>query len=302
MRGFLSLLLLLLVPPAGVRNADRAVIVSPGDTCPSSDAIARHLQQLGALELLPQLGTALVRVEGPSLHLTFRDHQGDPLGNRVVTATADCEARAALAAAVIAAFVGEWAPQAPPVSAPAVKVEKNVPSKPRWQSDLGAMMSAVHDGDEGGFAIGVRADLGRGPWLASALVEGSSERERPLRSDQGGSGQGAYRFVRAGLGLGVRTLASRIFWDASLLPMVDRLSLVGKQLAASRTVTRWGLAVAGQTRLGWNGPHVRPFLFVGASYRAPGERMTLENRPAVKVSLSPFNVEAGLGIAFAISP
>jgi hypothetical protein len=159
------------------------------------------------------------------------------------------------------------------------------------------LLAAVHDGDEGGLGLGARADLGRGPWLLSALVEGSSERAQTL-----GAGQGAYRFLRAGIGFGVRTLGPQVFWDATLLPMIDRLSLAGKELAANRTVTSWGFAVAGRTRLGWSGGRLRPFLFLAASYRVPGERMTLENRPGVKVPLSATNVEAGLGISLRISP
>jgi hypothetical protein len=290
---------LALVTAAWVRNADGAVVVSPTDGCPSSAAIAAHLQHLGALDLLVQLGDAEVRVEAPSLHLTFRDRQGEPLGERVVTATTDCEARAALAAAVIAAFAGEWAQTA--LAAPASKppARAATPASPRqpWQADLGALIAAVHDGDEGGYDLGVRADLGRGPWLLSALVEGSSERAQAL-----GSGQGAYRFLRAGVGLGVRTLGLHIFWDVTLLPMIDRLSLAGKDLAANRTVASWGFAVAGQTRLGWNRWRLRPFLFLAASYRVPGERMTLENRPGVKVPLSAINVEAGVGISLRLSP
>jgi hypothetical protein len=298
MRRSLSFLALALVAASWPRNARGAVSVSPADGCPSSDAIALHLERLGARDLLAQLGNAEVRVVEPSLHLTFRDRQGDSLGTRAVTATADCEARAALAAAVIAAFVGQWAQTAvaPPAAAATAKAETRAPVGQPWHGEFGAMVFAVHDGEEGGLGLGVRADLGRGPWLVSALFEGSSEREQSL-----GAGQGGYRFLRAGLGLGVRKLWSRIFWDATLVPMVDRLSLAGKHLALNQTVTSWGFAVAGQTRLGWRGWRWWPFLFAGASYRAPGERMTLVES-TVKVPLSAINVEAGFGVSLRISP
>jgi hypothetical protein len=299
MRHSLLFLVLALVIAAGVRNAAASVVVLPRDECPSSDAIASRLEHLGALDLLAQLGAAEVRVEAPSLRLSFRDRRGDPLGARVVTATSDCEARAALAAAVIAAFVGEWTQTAlaPAPEKATAKAETGASPGKRWQADLGALIAAVHDGDEGGYGLGVRADLGHGLWLLSALVENSSERARTL-----GAGQGAYRFLRASIGLGVRTLGPHVFWDATLLPMIDRLSLAGKELAANRTVTRWGFVVAGQTRLGWSGGRLRPFLFLAASYRIPGERMTLENRPGVKVPLSATNVEAGVGISLRIFP
>jgi hypothetical protein len=299
MRRCCSLLVVALLTAAWGRSTSGAVTVSPDDGCPSSAAIATHLERLGALELLSQLGAAEVRVEEPSLRLTFRDQRGDPLGTRAVTAPADCEARAALAAVVMAAFAGEWAQTAlaVPASPPPARTEMAAPAGPPWQSELSALCFGLHDGDVGGFGMGARVDLGRGPWRVSALAEGSSEREQTL-----GSGRGAYRFLRAGLGLGIGKPGARIFWDATLLPMVDRLSLAGKDLEASRSVTSWGFAVALQTRLGWGGWRLRPFLFAAASCRIPGERMTLEDRPAVKVPLSAINVEAGLGAAFRISP
>jgi hypothetical protein len=300
MRRSLSFLVLALLMAAWVRNAAGAVAVLPDDGCPSSDAIAANLQRLGALELLSQLGATEVRVKEPSLHLYFRDRQGEALGTRVVMAPAGCEARAALAAAVIATFAGEWSKTelAPPASTAAATGATRAPPKPPWQSELGALFFAVHDGDEGGLGLGMRADLGRGVWLVSALFEGSSEREQPLGS---AAGRGGSRFLRAGVGLGVRKQGSRVFWDATLVPMVDRLALAGKDLKTTYTVTSWGFAVAGQTRLGWVVWRLRPFLYLEASYRIPGERMTLEDWP-VKVPLSAVNVEAGLGISFQISP
>ena len=297
MRRSLSFFVLVLVTAAWVRDAVGAVTVSPGAGCPSSDAIVAHLERLGARSLFSQLGDAEVRIEEPSLRVQFRDRRGEPLGARVVTATTDCESRAALAAAVIAAFAGEWAQTA--LAAPAAPPARpaTAPATPPWRSEVGAMAFAVHDGDEGGFGLGMRADLGRGPWLLSVLAEGSLAREQPL-----GSGHGAYRFLRAGLGLGVRRLWSRVFWDATLLPMVDRLALAGQDLGDNRTVTSWGFAMAGQTRIGWGGWRVRPFLFAGASYRVPGEWMTLEDRPEVRVPLSAVNGEVGLGLSVASTP
>jgi hypothetical protein len=296
MRRIVLVLVLATAIGAWQGSAAAAVSVVPDTGCPASAAIDARLDRLGALGLLSQLGSAEVRVEEPTLHVYFRDRRGDSLGARVVTATADCEARAALAAAVIAAFAGEWAQTAlaPRASAPAVKLEAKTSRAQPWQGEVGVLAFAIYDGDEDGLGLGVRADLGRGPWLASLLVEGTFEREQPL-----GSGRGAYRFLRAGLGLGARKQWSGVFWDVTLVPMVDRLSLAGKDLLTNQDAASWGFAIAGQTRLGFGGWRLRPFLFTEASYRIPGERMTLDDRP-VKVPLSALNIEAGLGISFRI--
>jgi hypothetical protein len=295
MRRLLLIIITALAGAAWVSSASAAVTVLPDDACPSGEAVATHLQRLGALALVSELGTAEVHIEEPSLRLHFRDRRGDALGDRVVTAPADCDARAALAAAVIAAFAGEWTRTAIPPAGAAATAKAAPPSLP-WRSELAVAGGALHDGDTGGFGLGVRVDLGRGAWLAGVQVEASSERERAL-----GPGQGGYRFVRAGLGLGVRQAWSRLFWDVTLVPMVDRLSLVGKNHLANLTVTTWGFALAGQTRLGWAFGRVRPFLFMAASYRIPRERMTLLDRPD-NVLLSAVNLEAGLGICLGISP
>ena len=303
-----------------------AVSVFPGDGCPAREAIDTNLERLGALALLAQLGTAEVRVQEPSLHVSFLDRRGGSLGVRVVTVTSDCGTRAALAAAVIATFVGEWAqtkladavstPAAPPTANPATaaaaqaeanRIQQGQPAakKPAaaqpialagrtWQAELGAVAFGIHDGDAGGLGFGVRANVNRGAYMASALVEGSLDREQPL-----GAGQGAYRFLRAGLGLGVRGQWPRVFWDTTVVPMVERLSLQGRNVIAPKDATDWGFVLAGHSSLGWNGPRFRPFLFVGASYSIPGQRMTLTGTD-VRVPLSSVNVEAGLGVSLRI--
>jgi hypothetical protein len=301
----------LLVMTLLARGASAAVSVVPSDGCPASAAIDVSLDRLGVLALLAQAGTAEVRVEEPLLHVSFRDRRGEPLGTRVVAATADCAERAALAAAVIAAFAGDWAQAEtarPPVApagpatdrseaavAAAVAAPSARPARP-WQAELGVMAFGVYDGDVVGAGLGGRGDLGRGAWLGTALVEISSEREQVL-----GQGRGGYRFVRAGLGLGLRHRWSRVAWDATLLPMVARLSLQGKDLAETESATAWEVVVAGQTRLFWELGRLRPFLFLGASYDMPTQRMTLRDGSA-RVGLSPINYEGGLGISVRILP
>ena len=332
MRRSLVLWVLALVTSALARNAVAEVIVFPGDGCPTSDAIDANLERLGALVPLAQLGTAEIRVQEPSLHVLFRDRHGEALGVRVVTATSDCGTRAALAAAVIAAFIGDWAqtkfadavsppklppstlppstnasakaasrPMVPPArqSEPGAKTmtaaQPHQPTRPTWQAELGAMVFGIHDGDVAGFGFGMRADLNRDAYVVTALVEGSADREQPL-----GSGQGAYRFLRAGLGLGVRQQGARVFWDATLVPTLERLSLQGRNLEDGREAADWDFVLSGHTRIGWNGQRLRPFLFVGASYSTPNQRMTLTDG-GNPVPISSLNVEAGLGISLRIS-
>jgi hypothetical protein len=164
-----------------------------------------------------------------------------------------------------------------------------------WQAELGVVAFGIHDGNAGGLGFGVRANLNRGAYMASALVEGSLDREQPL-----GDGQGEYRSLRAGLGLGVRWLWPRVFWDTTVVPMVERLSLQGRNVIAPKDATDWGFVLAGHSSLGWNGPRFRPFLFVGASYSIPGQRMTLTDGNVKPVPLSSVNVEAGLGVSLRI--
>jgi hypothetical protein len=85
-----------------------AISVTPADGCPAAAAIADELGRLGALAALAQVGTAEVEAGQPQLHIVIRDRQGIVLGSRTVEAPADCSARAALAAVLIAAWTGDW--------------------------------------------------------------------------------------------------------------------------------------------------------------------------------------------------
>jgi hypothetical protein len=278
-------------------DAMAAVTVSPEDGCPSGEAITTNLDRLGALSALNQLGGAQVTVQGSALHVSFRDYFGEPLGARTVMASEDCAERATLAAAVIATCAGDWARTklAEPAPVPVATPESRA-ARP-WQAELGALAFGVHDGDEGTFGLGGRADVGLGPWMATAIGEASWSRERSV-----GTGQGSYRFIRAGLGPGIRSQGDRLFWDAALLAMVERLALEGKNLTPPNTASDWDMVVAISSRLGWNGRRVRPFVFLEASYSTPQQNMLPTGRADRRVSLSQFNVEAGLGISFAFLP
>lgn len=297
--------------------ARAAVRVVPDSGCPAGSAIDENLERVGALALLARLGGAEVRVEEPSLmHVSLRDSLGAPIGARTVPAAIDCGDRAVLAAAVIAAFAGEWAqteigpttPATPPTTSSAsahgdtVTVAGKPPTagaaggKPPWQGELGLAAFGLYDGDAGGWGLGGRLDVGRDGWGLTALAEGSSERAQPL-----GQGQGAYRLLRAGVGLAIRHRWARVWTDGTLVPMVARLSLRGKDLTMAEEQTAWQFVAAAQARLGWNGRRLHPFLFLGASYDTPAQRMVLRDGTS-RVPLSRANLEAGVGISFGIWP
>lgn len=292
--------------------AQATVTVIPDQGCPAGAAIDDQLERLGARELLSKGGGEAieVRVAEGSLHVSFHDDQGQAIGARVVSATNDCGERAALAAAVIAAFAGDWRQSEPPSpgfaapprpAGPAKAVTVVAATAPAaeaapWRAELGVAAFGLHDGDAGGFGVGGRLDLWRGLWALTALGEGSSERAQAL-----GPGQGAYRFVRAGVGLTARRRWSRVSADATLVPMVGRLALRGKDLATTEEKTDWEFVAGAQARLAWDAGRLRPFLFAGASYDTPAQRMVLRDGSA-RVPLSRVNVEGGLGIAFGILP
>jgi hypothetical protein len=292
----LTLAVLVFVEEASARG------VSPADGCPAGSAVEANLARLGVLDVLSRLGTAEIQGQGTELRIWFRDHQDKSLGVRVVDAAGDCATRAALATAVISAFAGEWAPTALAARGESGEPKRSSPgptaasAQRRWHAELGAMAFGIHDGDVAGLGFGGRVDVGFGVGLATVLFEHSGERRQGL-----GTGRGAYRFTRAGVGGGVHQQWPRWFWDATLAPMLTRLSLEGVDLLRPRSTTEWQLALAAQARLGARVRWLRPFVFVGASYAVPAQQMTLADRD-VKVSLSPVNFQAGLGLAVGLLP
>jgi len=294
--------LLILVLAVGFADQASALGVLPAEGCPAGRAVEANLEHLGVLEILSQLGTAEIQVERTELHIAFRDPGGKFLGERVVDAAVDCATRASLAAAVISAFAGEWTPTAlaaPVVSAEPATVSRtsSAPATPRrWHAELGAQAFGIHDGDVASWGFGGRADLGLGMGLLTLLFEHTGDRQQTL-----GTGKGAYSFTRAGLGIGVHRQGSQAFWDATVMPMLVRLSLEGVGLLSPRQTTDWQLALAAQARVGARVQWMRPFLFVGASYAVPPQQMGLSDRDA-KVPLSSVEVQAGLGVSLGIVP
>jgi hypothetical protein len=282
-----------------------AVSVLPDRDCPASLDVEARLEQLGELSALARLGSAEIAVDEPALRVSFRDTRGEPLGVRVVTAGPDCQARVVLAAAVIAAFAGEWTKtelaEPPAANSRAGAGSPTALPQPRnatpWQAELGAMAFGVRDSDSGTFGLAGRADLGRGALRAAVLVEGTWPRQRPL-----GAGQGDYRFLRAGLGPGLRLgQGTRWFWDLAALALVEHLTLQGIDLAPGRSASDLDFAFYGAMRLGWNGRRLRPFVFLATSYSVPPRTISATGFGPT-VPLSQINAEAGLGIAWGILP
>src|SRR5664279_4570498 len=85
-----------------------SITVAPPATCPVQAAVAAEVERLGARRTLEQVGDAEVTVAGDNLRILIRDGSGAVLGSRTVAAPVDCDARAEVAAVLIAAWTGEW--------------------------------------------------------------------------------------------------------------------------------------------------------------------------------------------------
>jgi hypothetical protein len=322
MRLLAALLITLPLVTALSTPALAGIGVFPDRGCPASAAIEATLERLGALRRLGQLGSAEVRLEETRMLISFRDRGGEYLGLRVVDAGSDCEARASLAAAVIAAFAGEWSetqladPSRPaqpetdseeeaeaspdpatakPVESASQTASAPLPSLP-FGSELGVVGLGMHDGNATALGAGGRLDFTVGPWVFTGLVEASTERSREL-----GSGEAAYASQRGGLGIGLRQEGASLFWDLSLMPMIERLSLSGRNVDAGRSTSAWDFALGGDVRFGWRGRRWRPFLLLGASTTIPPQRMALSESD-LWVTVSAFNARVGLGISYVMAP
>ena len=84
------------------------IMVAPQAACPAQAAVAAVVERLGARQTLEQVGDAEVTVEGDNLRILIRDGSGAALGSRTVAAPVNCQARAEVAAVLIAAWTGEW--------------------------------------------------------------------------------------------------------------------------------------------------------------------------------------------------
>jgi hypothetical protein len=274
-----------------------AATLGAGNTCPSNDAVRGELDRLGALPTVENMGSVEVQVREPTLRIVLRDKEGRLLGTRDMTVTADCGERATLAAATIAAWSGSWAgtvlgEPAPAPLPPATGTDAQQPPSRRWALAAGAFGFGVHDGDRSAAGLGVAGDAAAGPLVLAAFFDGNTERERPL-----GPGRAGYRSVRGGVGVGVRTSGTRrLFLEATLSPVVSRVSLQGKDLETNNQVSEWNVGLSARVRAGWRTTHVTPHLFFDLSRDFLRRRATLDDRPD-SLSLSATNAALGVGIA-----
>ena len=99
-KGSLALILAVVALPAGSTAATR---VSSDSNCPSSDAISQRL--LGLLAAGgPATASARVRGEAASMRIEVST-PGEPIRERTVTASGDCDALAEMAALIIASWL-----------------------------------------------------------------------------------------------------------------------------------------------------------------------------------------------------
>jgi len=360
----------------------QAAAGGPQASCPSGEAVAAELARLGTSAAVAKVGTPEVTVDRKRMRVSLRGQDGLITGVREVTAPADCQERAAVAATLISAWVGAWAtggfpevdrprfaaliggerlsgtalgaapqqaastPPSPPPSAtpepfgaaptvirprppvlavspaaapslapPAVATRAQAePAPPPLAAaqptviaatakpasrgsalglELAGFASATYDGDAAALGGGVEVGLLLPDWLSLAtMFETTAVRER--RFD---SAVAAYRAYRLGPGLGARRRWTLVFGEVSVFPEVMLLKVDGRNLAESRSVTTWGAAGDLRGRLGIPVGRFCPFLYAGASYAMPAQRLTLEGSPN-RITLSRWNLSLGVGLSY----
>jgi hypothetical protein len=272
--------------------------VSPQAGCPVPSAVAAEVKRLGAGSALDQVGTADVATQGGDLRIVIRDKSGAALGSRTLPAPVDCQARAALAAVLIAAWAGEWIKTnlgSPPV-APAVDLLSTVPpaGSPPPHIDLDAFGFGIHDGGAGAFGGGLQAGLRWQTLGFVVVVEGSTDRQRAL-----GPVHARYNFLRAGPGLMARRQWSLAFADAVVVPEVVRNTISGVGLGRPLAVTSWNVCADLRLRFGLSLGRVSPFVYMGGSWTFLEEHLRVYDRPD-STSLPRANIAAGLGISLTL--
>jgi hypothetical protein len=281
----------------------------PPPTCPELHDVEHELDRLGAAPALALKGTPDVTVSEAGLRIVLRGRDGKVLGAREVAAPEACQERAVVAAVVIAAWLGEWPasepraaaprPPAPPptltLAAPAPPAARPRRSRP-LRLELALFGSAVHDGDAATWAAGGEVAYGLGDrFSVTAQGHRTGERTQAL-----GPGLAAYQSVGFGAGVSWRRRFGRAVLDAGLGPEAQRTALQGEQLATPRRGSTWALAIDGRIRLGLALGPLIPFVYAGTTYGVSTARLTLDNRPD-QVTLSRWNVAAGLGLLFSFS-
>jgi hypothetical protein len=88
-------------------------LVPAGQTCPTAEAIEAELKRIGVLDMLAAFGTTEVTFAEDRARLVVRERGGSVLGSREVAAPQGCDQRAAVAAALISAWLGQWRAREP---------------------------------------------------------------------------------------------------------------------------------------------------------------------------------------------
>jgi hypothetical protein len=269
--------------------------------CPTKATVAAEIDRLGAAVALDQVGNAEVVVDRGELRILIRDRGAAVLGSRSVAAPTDCQARAALAAVLIAAWTGDWMRTSlNSQSSPTLVAEPSVTSTPagahadQLHVAIDAFAFALHDGDAGGWGGGARVDV---RWQALGLFavgEKSADRRRAL-----GPVSAQYNFVRSGVGLCARQQWSGVFADAAVAPEIVRYAISGAGMASANDVVSWQAWADLRARLGVSFGSISPFLYASSSWSFVQQRLILDNRTDA-ITLSRANFAAGLGISVTV--
>jgi len=273
-----------------------SITVAPPATCPVQAAVAAEVERLGARRTLEQVGDAEVTVAGDNLRILIRDGSGAVLGSRTVAAPVDCDARAEVAAVLIAAWTGEWIKTNlgnQPERA-AVLPKPSAPTVERLHIDIAALGFGMRDGDAGSWGGGGLAVFHRQTLGLVVLADGLAERQRAL-----GPGQARYGLLRAGAGASARQQWTWGFADAALVPEIARYAIAGAGLVPERRVVRWAVWADLRVRFGLAFGPVAPFVFVGGSWSFLSQRLELDDK-SDPIVLSQANLAAGLGISVSL--
>jgi hypothetical protein len=228
--------------PGGADDAPRLAVASDSE-CPSSAAVGAALAGLLGAEERAVTGAAAVHVEAGALVIRFRDPEA-AAGERRVAVGADCGARAATAALLIATWIRSLpaeapgspllaarpragaAPPAPPAASPAPAIASATPPPPAPRAagsttELGAGLMV--DGGGGavpGLGVELRRPLvvDRAGWSASAALPAA-------RSVAVGAGIARWTRLSIALGPSLR-------WGGGLLFVDTDAALVGGVLFA----------------------------------------------------------------------
>ncbi len=270
-----------------------SITVAPPVACPAQPAVAAEVARLGARRTLEQVGDAEVTVEGDSLRILIRDGSGAALGSRTVVAPVDCQARAELAAVLIAAWTGEWVKTSlgGEPGRPAAVAATPASTAERLHLDIAALGFGMHDGDAGAWGGGAAAELRRQKWGLVVLGDGVAERRRAL-----GPGQARYRLLRAGAGGSARQHWGWGFADVWLVPELVRYAIAGEGLVPEKSTVAWALWADLRVRFGLSLGAISPFVYLGGSWSFLHQTLALDGG-GDPIVLSRANLAAGLGIS-----